>query len=590
MNSKKKKYVIIASICVILLIVIGVTYAYWTTTQVQKDQNVINTDCLRISYTNKTDATGFTLEKAFPISDGDGRALDGYTFTIKNECNTYVNYTVNMESLKLTADGNVSTDDVNYEDKQVDINYINTTLNDGAVLELGGYKPTSTLLKKDDTNTATAYDTRELETGALGPKGEGNDSIDYTLRMWLDSETPDSEMSKTYKGKISVWATPTKAENAVEKITKLAESTPAAASADSTTQLIEDDTNEKNLRYIGKDPDNYVDIGNGVYQTDIWRGYSSDNSSDYREYTTEKLCNEGIDGSNSYNIKCTKVRSKGDPILWRIIGVMNNVEGGSTKNSNIRIKIIRDEQLGKIFWDGEITDDSYNDETGDYDNHEEYNNWKDASLNKLLNEAFFNRTVTKDPNYGILRGTNLTNKRYQYMDFSNTGIREISRKLFDDTKWFLGGPTNSNGVYDYHNMNVKSYYEIERNTASKYTGNPDSIIAKVGLMYPSDYGYATSGGTETNRTTCLNYALYNWDSYEDCYNNDWLFDNEDYQWTITPYASSDYDAANVWNYGSVYPDDVVDSSYLVRPVLYLKSSVKIVSGTGTKENPYRLTV
>lgn len=29
----------------------------------------------------------------------------------------------------------------------------------------------------------------------------------------------------------------------------------------------------------------------------------------------------------------------------------------------------------------------------------------------------------------------------------------------------------------------------------------------VGLMYPSDYGYATSGGSITNRTTCLNKSL-----------------------------------------------------------------------------------
>ena len=29
---------------------------------------------------------------------------------------------------------------------------------------------------------------------------------------------------------------------------------------------------------------------------------------------------------------------------------------------------------------------------------------------------------------------------------------------------------------------------------------------------------------------------------------------------------------------------------VVRPVLYLKSSVKISGGTGTKENPYKLTI
>ena len=44
-------------------------------------------------------------------------------------------------------------------------------------------------------------------------------------------------------------------------------------------------------------------------------------------------------------------------------------------------------------------------------------------------------------------------------------------------------------------------------------------------MYPSDYGYATSGGSTSNRTSCLNSELYNWDSASDCYNNDWLYNS-----------------------------------------------------------------
>ena len=47
----------------------------------------------------------------------------------------------------------------------------------------------------------------------------------------------------------------------------------------------------------------------------------------------------------------------------------------------------------------------------------------------------------------------------------------------------------------------------------------------VGLMYPSDYGYASSGGTTANRETCLNRTLFRWqDSVSsDCYQNDWLY-------------------------------------------------------------------
>ncbi len=580
-QNKKKKYIIIASICLVLLIVIGATYAYWTTTKVQEDKNVINTDCLRISYTNKSDAAGFTLEKTFPISDADGRALEGYTFTIKNECNTYVNYTVNMESLKLTANGEVSTDDTNSDVKRVDINYINTTLNDGAVLELGGYKTTETLLTKTEGNTATAYDTRELETGALGPNGEGNDSIDYTLRMWLDSETPDSEMNKTYKGKISVWATPTKAENAVKKIIKLTESTPAAASTDSTTQLIEDGTTDNNLRYIGADPANYVDIGNGVYPTDIWVGYNNEDiyKGDYTvEYTSEEECK----GNGKYNKHCTQQHKKGDPILWRIIGVMK--DNTTDDKQTARLKIIRDEDIGMMTWDARC---STEDETESCSNYDYKNNWNNASLKETLNGAFWNRGITDIRNRVYKYTTENSFKEYWYkLNFEDTGMREISKKLFENAKWHLGGVLS--GV-NKTATTIIHYNKEHENTI--YTGNPPTWEGKVGLMYASDYGFATRGGDTNTRDECLAQSLYEWSNndYEDCKKNDWLYEPSNSQWLLSPTAFGNNSADYMQKSGFInnyYVNDI----YNVRPVLYLKSDVKIVSGNGTKNNPYRLAI
>ena len=49
-------------------------------------------------------------------------------------------------------------------------------------------------------------------------------------------------------------------------------------------------------------------------------------------------------------------------------------------------------------------------------------------------------------------------------------------------------------------------------------------------MYVSDYGYATSGGSTTNRANCLNTVLSDdWNDYDDCYNNDWLYDSSNDQ-------------------------------------------------------------
>ena len=45
-------------------------------------------------------------------------------------------------------------------------------------------------------------------------------------------------------------------------------------------------------------------------------------------------------------------------------------------------------------------------------------------------------------------------------------------------------------------------------------------------MYPSDYGYATSGGSTKDRSACLAKELFNWYSsaFSDCKRNDYLFD------------------------------------------------------------------
>lgn len=112
-------------------------------------------------------------------------------------------------------------------------------------------------------------------------------------------------------------------------------------------------------------------------------------------------------------------------------------------------------------------------------------------------------------------------------------------------------------------------------------------------MYPSDYGYATSGGNTTDRKTCLANPLYKWNdtSYvsEDCYTNDWLYKNL-YQWTLTPSSSSNHLVffANNFGYISTNNSYALDSS--IFPSTYLSSNVKIISGTGAKENPYELSL
>ena len=108
-------------------------------------------------------------------------------------------------------------------------------------------------------------------------------------------------------------------------------------------------------------------------------------------------------------------------------------------------------------------------------------------------------------------------------------------------------------------------------------------------MYPSDYVYATSGGSTTDRTACLNTAISNWDnsSVSDCKDNDWLFDGR-FQWTLSPFVDLYEGNANLV-FSVYYTGTVANNiSYTcgVRPVVYLLENVKISSGTGSESDPF----
>ena len=157
--------------------------------------------------------------------------------------------------------------------------------------------------------------------------------------------------------------------------------------------------------------------------------------------------------------------------------------------------------------------------------------------------------------------------------------------MIETVTWKLGGTGSytsaSNGL-------ASHWYGYERGT-TVYSGRPTTWQGKIALMYPSDYGYATSGGSTKNREACLAKELYNWSSssFSDCKNNDWIF-NSTIQWTLTPYSSGSNSVFSVYDAGYVLSNSYANPSRGVRPSVYLTSNVSISGGDGTMNNPYIL--
>ena len=164
-------------------------------------------------------------------------------------------------------------------------------------------------------------------------------------------------------------------------------------------------------------------------------------------------------------------------------------------------------------------------------------------------------------------------------------LDSTSKSMIGNTKYYLGGKnvTYNDGYVD----TPLQFYSYERKISGSsyyYGSNPNSWTGKLGLMYLSDYGYASSN--------CENKKLYDENSSSNdiraCNTTNWLFNN-DYQWLLPQNASVSNYAFYVNWVGGVNDVIVSDNQLGVRPVLYLKSNVSITSGDGTSSNPYKLS-
>ena len=269
---------------------------------------------------------------------------------------------------------------------------------------------------------------------------------------------------------------------------------------------------------------------------------------------------------------------------------MNNIDDGTGKKET-RIKLIRNESIGDYSWD--TSESSVNSGYG-------VNEWSQADLMKLLNPGYESESVGGSLYYNNNSGNcyNGSNNATTSCDFTSSGLKENLKKLIGNTLWNTG--TNGTNSYDSASNGLAShFYSYERSsdngkicTSGNYCNDTVTRTTtwngKIGLMYPSDYGYATSSGTSMNRASCLAEELYSWIGANDCYLNDWLLESSNKQWTVSPRAYSwnnffvfDVDSSQVTTYNAA-------GAALVRPSVYLIPSTSILGGEGTLENPYEI--
>ena len=320
---------------------------------------------------------------------------------------------------------------------------------------------------------------------------------------------------------------------------------------DGTATLGTNGTDDNNLRYVGANPNNYV-----------YFNCSTTIPSEMNDNTCEK---------------------------WRIIGLFNNVED-DLGNALSSVKIIRNESIGDYAWDTSVS--SINNGYG-INQWGESGTYEGADLMRELNTDYLgNITVGTDGKwYDNSNDSKATNK-------PSSTLNSNAQNMIRVVKWNTGSDTNA-GNSTWTAKNMYSYEQSENigKICSSSTSCNDSVVrttnwtGKVALMYPSDYGYATSGGTTTNKETCLNTSLYSWNGsgISDCKNNSWIYQSGYWQWTLSPRAGSSnaYYSFRVDSDGHV-SDSRVGHGYDVHPTVFLKSLIYITGGNGSSTSPYKL--
>ena len=376
----------------------------------------------------------------------------------------------------------------------------------------------------------------------------------YLVVEYANNGDQSSQMGKSFSITIGLGSKGTKSVPIVNKITELAQS--------DTVNLVSDDP-DNNIRYIGANPNNYVYF----------------NCNDY---------------SNQSDSTCEK---------WRIIGAFNNITKADGSKENL-IKIIRDESLGDLSWDSKQKG------VGSSTSDRGSNNWTDSQLMMMLNPVdYLKNGYTNSNDIISYNNQEIYSKMGSYydgtkgckpaeiasgstftcteIDFTSNGLKnDNTRNAIETVVWNLGGSFTVNDVTS------REFYVSERGT-HVFIGKPTTWTGKIGLMYPSDYGYATSGGSTSDRQACLSEILFNWDSssVSDCKNNDYLFKSSYDQWTLAQDSGYSSDGAyyvfNAETRGYVSYNNA-KVTYGVRPAAFLKSNISIVAGTGTSSEPYQL--
>ena len=524
---KKQNIIMGISFVLLFVMVMGVSYAAYKFSAAGTKENVISTGTISMSYKQNS---FIDLKNTYPKTDiyaiGTKEDKSSMEFSVSMETSgtTTINYVLALTEIQ--EGETLKSDKVKiYLEKEGKV-VNNFETNKGQTIESFKNKYVEGLID----NYAIYQDI--LTTS--------KETHNYTLTAWIDESyilpiknetTTIKETNKeTYKFKVKVVG--------VDTPITIKDKSNVTTGVDTLIALT-NNKNESGLYTITHEADSTLQIGTNEDITEY--RYRGANPKNYVTFNNE---------------------------VWRILGVFLVDDGNG--NMEYRIKLIRNESVGKYAWNSNNTND-----------------WSKSSGKELLNTVYLNslgstaQSLISNAKY-YLGGIGTTGNKIDEEVASTTGIQLYSyeRKIKNGTNC-VKDDFEGDAIY----IGTECYY---------YGTNPNSYTGKLGLMYSSDYIYAGSncenkrladvyydedGNLQLKETSTADVRA--------CNDTNWLYNIKTSEWMLSTLVFVNTRVAITNDLGFLY-SSMVSLEKETRPVLYLTSSAKITGGSGTSTNPYTL--
>ena len=569
-KNSKKKQIIITLIAIISLIVItvGVTYAFFNYAKEGTTDNTIQTGSITFLYTEVSGVgKGISLTEAYPVADSIGKVQvgEGKVFDFKVTSNISMNSSIGYQVTARKKTGSTLANSA----VKVYLTEVNGTEQE---LLLSKYSE----LSQTDKVDSSKFDERILYEATV-PANTANYEKNFRLRMWVSDDTDFSDGSmndKTFTLTVNIYADG-------KVVTDNLDTTNTLDSITVSDCTLDPVFNSATTEYSCKVPNSVSSVTVNAQATSSKskvRGLGTKDLAVGKNTLPIRVIAE--DGSEKiYNVNVTRkggVTSLKKEIMKNKIITAEPTLTTSSNNSSDASGLYKSTATNT----GEATYYFRGNVENNYVSFAGFT-WRIVRIN----EDGTIRIIMQDGinnNANIVFNSNYNN--YTYMYYTNNSNAKTQLE-----NWYQ---TNIGSKSDLaSSVATGAYYCEQAKAKCSDSATSGSATMTTYTSYTPDFKCNSDGNNKGAVNASVGLLTYDEAVYAGGYrglsnSNYYLYNNTNF-WTMSPagFSASYSQTWYIYNEGSIY-NGFVTNTRIVRPVLNLTADTQISDGDGTKNNPF----